>query len=147
MHAEYLRLCVSIFWPSSCSTVTAIRPPNTWHVNGALAIRLELRGRSLKTTKYIFLANVTNKYKFILLRRRNVGILAGTTVDGHLLSERARVGWMDKDGHLVQIMTYLPSSPDDLLRSIRCKYTTDFSTARCSCNTHNLECSPACGQC
>ena len=59
-----------------------------------------------------------------------MGILAGTTVDGHLLSERARVGWMDKDGHLVQIMTYLPSSPDDLLRIIGCKYTTDCSTDR-----------------
>ena len=33
-----------------------------------------------------------------------MGILAGTKLDGHLLSERARVGWMEKDGHLVQIM-------------------------------------------
>ena len=47
----------------------------------------------LTTTKDIFLANVANKYNSILQRRQDVGILAGTvSVDGHLLSERDRVG-------------------------------------------------------
>ena len=47
----------------------------------------------LTTTKDIFLADVANKYNVILLRRRDVDILAGTvSVDGHLLSERDGVG-------------------------------------------------------
>ena len=31
---------------------------------------------------------------------------AGTAVGGHLLYERDRVGWLEKDGDLVQSMTY-----------------------------------------
>ena len=55
----------------------------------------------LTTTKDIFLANVAIKYNFILLRRLDVGILAGTvSVDGHLLSERDRVG-MDGEARMV----------------------------------------------
>ena len=47
----------------------------------------------LTTTKDIFLANVANKYNFILLRRRDVGVVKGTvSVDGHLLSEIDRGG-------------------------------------------------------
>ena len=56
-------------------------------------------------------------------------------------------GWMEKDGHLFPVMTDLPPAPQDLMRIIRCNCTTDCSTARCSCRKHNLECSPACGQC
>ena len=61
----------------------------------------------LTTTKDIFLADVANKYNFILLWRQDVGILAGrVSVDGCYLKE-TEWGWMEEDGHLVQIMTYL----------------------------------------
>ena len=43
------------------------------------------------------------------------------------------MGWMEKDGHLLPVMTDLPPAPEDLLRIIRCNCTTDCSTARCSC--------------
>ena len=56
-------------------------------------------------------------------------------------------GWMTKDENLVPVMTFLPPAPDELLRVIRCNYTTDCSTARRSCRKHSLECSPACSQC
>ena len=74
-------------------------------------------------------------------------IPAGTTLGGHLLSERDRVEWMEKDGNLLPVMTDLPPAPEDLICIIRCDCTTDCSTARCSCRKHNLECSPAYGQC
>ena len=66
----------------------------------------------------------------------------------HLLSERDRVGvdgdgWKSSPDYDIPI----PPSPDDLLRIIRCNCTTDCSTARCSCSTHNMLCCPACGQC
>ena len=68
---------------------------------------------------------------------------------GHLVSERYIVG-VDGEGlrPISEYDIYLPTSPDDLLRIIRCNCaTTDCSTARSRCPKHDLGCSPACGQC
>ena len=56
-------------------------------------------------------------------------------------------GWMTTDENLVPVMTLLPPAPDELLRVIRCNWTTDCSTARCRRRKHSLDGSPACGQC
>ena len=111
---QYCDYVSSIFWISHHrvrrlpQSVHQILDTSTF---GALAVRLEFTEnmKLTTTTKYIFLADVANKYKFILLRR-DLGIPAGTvSVDGHLLSEIDR-GWMEKGGNLVQTMTYLPPS-------------------------------------
>ena len=47
---------------------------------------------------------------------------------------------INKDDNLVPAMTDLPPAPDELLRVIRCKCTTDCSAGRCSCRKHSLEC-------
>ena len=56
-------------------------------------------------------------------------------------------GWRRMEIYSRAVMTDLPSAPEDLLCIIRCNCTTDCSTTRCSCRKHNVECSPACGQC
>lgn len=56
-------------------------------------------------------------------------------------------GWKTKDGQLIPVMTDLPAAPDNLLRIVRCNCSSGCNTLRCSCRKHNLECSPACGQC
>ena len=55
--------------------------------------------------------------------------------------------WVDGEGWKSTHDDRPTALTEDLLRIIRCNCTTDCSTARCSCRKHNLECSPACGQC
>ena len=56
-------------------------------------------------------------------------------------------GWQLINGKLHPIYTDKPPAPDDLLKVITCKCTTDCSTLRCSCRKHGLNCSPACLSC
>ena len=42
---------------------------------------------------------------------------------------------------------FLGPAPENLLRVIRCNCMADCSTLRCTCKKHNIECSPACGNC
>ena len=56
-------------------------------------------------------------------------------------------GWQKCDEGFVPLQTDLPPAPEHLLRVIRCNCKTDCSTLRCSCKKHNIECTPACGNC
>lgn len=56
-------------------------------------------------------------------------------------------GWQECDGGFVPLQTSLPPAPEHLLKVIRCNCQTDCSSLRCSCKKHNIECSPACGNC
>ena len=56
-------------------------------------------------------------------------------------------GWKANDGQVIPVMTDLPPAPDSLLRIVRCNCASGCGTMRCSCRKHNIECSPACGQC
>ena len=47
----------------------------------------------------------------------------------------------------VPLQTALAPAPGNLLRIIRCSCLTDCSTLRCTCKKHNIECTPACGNC
>ena len=67
----------------------------------------------LATKKGIFLSILQTNIMYILLRRQYVGRglylqVQPSTVDGHLLSESGGGGvdGLEKDGNLVQIMTY-----------------------------------------
>ena len=56
-------------------------------------------------------------------------------------------GWEKRDRKLMPVHTDLPPAPDELLRIIRCNCHTDCSTLRCTCQKHDVKCSPACGNC
>ena len=56
-------------------------------------------------------------------------------------------GWRECDGGFVPLQTSLPLASEHLLRVIRCNCQADCSTLRCSCKRHNIECTPACGNC
>jgi len=56
-------------------------------------------------------------------------------------------GWQECEEGFVPIQTSLPPAPEHLLQVIRCNCKTDCSTLRCSWKKHNIECSPACGDC
>ena len=56
-------------------------------------------------------------------------------------------GWKETEGGLMPIHTDLPPAPDELLRVIRHNCQSDCSSMRCTCNKHNVKCSPACGNC
>jgi len=45
------------------------------------------------------------------------------------------------------LQTSLPPAPEHLLQVMRCNCQTDCSTLRCSSKKHNIECTPACGNC
>ena len=47
----------------------------------------------------------------------------------------------------VPLQTALAPAPDNLLRVIRCSCLTDYSSLRRTCKKHNIECTPACGNC
>ena len=47
----------------------------------------------------------------------------------------------------MQIQTLLPPAPENLLRLIRCNCKTACSALICSYKKHNIEYSPACGDC
>ena len=56
-------------------------------------------------------------------------------------------GWQECDEGFVPIQTSLPPAPEHLLKVIRCNCQTDCSTLKCTCKRHNIECTPACGNC
>ena len=56
-------------------------------------------------------------------------------------------GWRESEGGLLPVHTDLAPAPDELLRVIRCNCQADCSSLRCTCRKHNVECSPACGNC
>ncbi len=56
-------------------------------------------------------------------------------------------GWQECDEGFVPIQTSLPPAHEHLLKVIRCNCKSDCSTLRCSCKKHNIECTPACGNC
>ena len=59
-------------------------------------------------------------------------------------------GWQQCDNAdmgFVPLQTYLAPAPENLLRVIRCNCMADCSTLRCTCKKHNIDCSPACGNC
>ena len=56
-------------------------------------------------------------------------------------------GWQECEEGFATLQTLLPPAPEHLLRVIRCNCQTDCSTLRCSCRKHNIECTPACGNC
>ena len=56
-------------------------------------------------------------------------------------------GWKECEEGFVPLQTSLPPAPEHLLKVIRCNCQTDCSTLRCSCKKHNIECTPACGNC
>ena len=56
-------------------------------------------------------------------------------------------GWQLCDEGFVPLQTALAPAPETLLRIIRCSCLTDYSTVRRTCMKHNIECTPACGNC
>ena len=56
-------------------------------------------------------------------------------------------GWQECDEGFVPLQTSLPPAPEHLLKVIRCNCQADCSTRRCTCKRHNIECTPACGNC
>ena len=56
-------------------------------------------------------------------------------------------GWQLCDEEFVPLQTALAPAPDNLLRVIRCSCLTDCSSLRRTCKKHNIECTPACGNC
>ena len=56
-------------------------------------------------------------------------------------------GWQECPEGFVPLQTTLPPAPEQLLQVIRCNCKADWSTLRCSCKKHNIECTPACGSC
>ena len=56
-------------------------------------------------------------------------------------------GWQQCDMGFVALQTDLAPAPENLLRVIRCNCMADCSPLRCTCKKHNIECSPACGDC
>ena len=57
-------------------------------------------------------------------------------------------GWKkSRTGSLMPMLTDLPPAPDALLKMIRCSCQSDCSSMRCTCRKHNVDCSPACGNC
>ena len=66
------------------------------------------------------------------------------SADGLLSTEW---GWQLCDEGFVPLQTALAPAPENLLRIIRCSCLTDCSTLRCTCKKHNIECTPACGNC
>ena len=56
-------------------------------------------------------------------------------------------GWKVINGKLLPVMTDVSPAPENILRIIRCNCHADCSTTRCTCRTHSLVCSSACGQC
>jgi hypothetical protein len=56
-------------------------------------------------------------------------------------------GCSESNGGLVPVQTNLPPAPQELLRVIRCNCKSDCSGPRCTCKKHDVECSPACGNC
>jgi hypothetical protein len=56
-------------------------------------------------------------------------------------------GWYIEDGQLLPILTDLPPAPNTVLEMVRCNCKADCASGRCSCRSHNLDCSPACGEC
>jgi hypothetical protein len=56
-------------------------------------------------------------------------------------------GWQEHDEGFVPLQTSLPPAPEHLLKVIRCNCQADCSTLRCTCKRHNIECTPACGNC
>ena len=55
--------------------------------------------------------------------------------------------WQECDKGFLPLHTSLAPAPDHLLQVIRCSYQADCSTMRCTCTKHNIECTPACGNC
>ena len=53
-------------------------------------------------------------------------------------------GWQECDEGFVPLQT---SAPEHMLKVIRCNCQADCSTRRCTCKRHNIECTPACGNC
>ena len=56
-------------------------------------------------------------------------------------------GWQVCDDGFVPQQTTRAPAPERLLRIIRCNCKTDCSTTKCTCKKHNIECTPACGNC
>ena len=56
-------------------------------------------------------------------------------------------GWQECDEGFVPLQTSLPPAPEHLLKVIGCNCQADCSTRRCTCKRHNIECTPACGNC
>ena len=56
-------------------------------------------------------------------------------------------GWQECDEGFLPLQTSLAPAPEHLLRVIRCNCKADCSTMRCTCKKHNIECTPACGNC
>ena len=57
-------------------------------------------------------------------------------------------GWQLCDEGFVPLQTALAPAPGNLLRVIMCSCClTDCSSLRCTCKKHNIECTPACGNC
>lgn len=56
-------------------------------------------------------------------------------------------GWQKCNDGFVPLQTTRAPAPENLLRIIRCNCKTDCSTTKCSCRKHNIECTPACGNC
>ena len=55
--------------------------------------------------------------------------------------------WQVCDNGFVPQQTTRAPAPEYLLHIIRCNCKTDCSTTRCNCKKHNIECTPACGNC
>ena len=66
------------------------------------------------------------------------------SADGRLSTEW---GWQLCDEGFVPQQTALSPAPEKLLPIIRCSSMTDCSTLLCTCQKHNIECTPACGNC
>ena len=56
-------------------------------------------------------------------------------------------GWQECDEGFLPLQTSLAPAPEHLLQVIRCNCKADCSTMRCTCKKHNIECTPACGNC
>ena len=58
-----------------------------------------------------------------------------------------QTGWQKCDEGFVPLQTSIAPAPEKMLRVIRCNCQAECSTMRCTCNKHNIECTPACGNC
>ena len=56
-------------------------------------------------------------------------------------------GWQEYEEGFVLMQISLPPAPEPMLWVIRCNCQTDYSTLRCSCKEHNIQCSPDCSDC
>ena len=56
-------------------------------------------------------------------------------------------GWQKSGEGFVPIQTSLAPAPEKMLCVIRCNCQSDCHTMRCICKKHNIECTPACGNC